>query len=347
VKRFLFLDWTRGLAVVIMILCHVFNAWTRVDERQSGAYALSQFIGGMAAPLFLFMAGMTFGFQMDSLDRRGLSPAARWKAALRRGGYVLAIAYAFRLTNYLGGLPHANWRELLKVDILNCMGLAMVALAALAALAPARRAQTAAAASLAIAAAAPLISAIDWSAMPFWLRDYIRPNYARFPFFPWTAYLGFGLAGGLTLRRTPPQNLERLMQWAVLTAAPVIFGAWYFANLPYSLYEKPEFWLNSPMLILIKSGVCVLLLVAGYLWTEYGGARGWSWTLVLGRTSLLAYWVHVMFVYGDISRPFHRSLSIPLVALATALMAAAMAGLGEARLRWSARREEKVRAAAA
>ena len=33
--------------------------------RGGGPYVLSQFVGGMAAPLFLFMAGMTFAFQMD------------------------------------------------------------------------------------------------------------------------------------------------------------------------------------------------------------------------------------------------------------------------------------------
>jgi uncharacterized membrane protein len=46
----------RGLAVVIMIQCHTFNSFTRLDLRE-GAYVLTQFIGGMAAPLFLFMAG--------------------------------------------------------------------------------------------------------------------------------------------------------------------------------------------------------------------------------------------------------------------------------------------------
>ena len=73
-KRFPFLDWTRGLAVLIMIQCHAFNSFTRTDLRQSGPYVLSQFVGGMAAVLFLFMAGMTLAFLMDSLDRK--EPAA-------------------------------------------------------------------------------------------------------------------------------------------------------------------------------------------------------------------------------------------------------------------------------
>src|ERR1700680_5233405 len=93
VKRFPFLDWMRGLAVVIMIQCHAFNAFARMDLRDGGPYVLSQFVGGMAAPLFLFMAGMTLAFQMDSLERREADISRRWLGAMRRAGYVMAIAF--------------------------------------------------------------------------------------------------------------------------------------------------------------------------------------------------------------------------------------------------------------
>jgi len=105
VKRFPFLDWMRGLAVVIMIQCHAFNAFVRMDLRDGGPYVLSQFVGGMAAPLFLFMAGMTTAFQMESLARREPSPWRRWAVALRRAAYIMGIAVLFRFTNWLGGYP--------------------------------------------------------------------------------------------------------------------------------------------------------------------------------------------------------------------------------------------------
>ena len=118
----------RGLAVVIMIQCHTFNSFTRTDLWQGGPYVLSQFVGGMAAPLFLFMAGMTLAFQMDSLERREPAPLRRWLTSLRRAGYILGIAFAFRLTNFVASLPNADPHELTKVDILNCMGVGMAAL---------------------------------------------------------------------------------------------------------------------------------------------------------------------------------------------------------------------------
>src|SRR5947209_82853 len=87
VKRFPFLDWMRGLAVLIMIQCHTFNSFVRMDVREGGPYVLSQFVGGMAAPLFVFMAGMTLAFQMDSLERREPSAWKRWRVSLRRAAY--------------------------------------------------------------------------------------------------------------------------------------------------------------------------------------------------------------------------------------------------------------------
>jgi uncharacterized membrane protein len=341
VKRYPFLDWTRGLAVLIMIECHVFNSFTGADSRSSGAYMLSQFIGGMAAPLFLFMTGMTLAFQMDSLDRREPRPARRLAGALRRGAYVLALAYAFRLTNYLGGLPHSKPDELLKVDILNCMGVGMLAMAALVMAPPARRAQWATAAGFAVACAAPLVNSLDWSATPYWIRDYIKPNPARFPFFPWVAYLAFGLSTGTVLKRIQPAGVERLMQWGVLAAVPLIFGSWYFSNIPFSLYARSEFWIDSPTLVLIRTGICILLLVGAYLWTEYGAGPGWSWVQVLGKTSLMAYWVHVMLVYGDVSWFFHRALTPAWSATATVAVTAAMVALSAARLRWKERQPSR------
>src|SRR6185503_12124743 len=103
-----------------MIQCHVFNSYARPDARESGTYVLSQFIGGMAAPLFLFMAGMTLAFHMEGRGDR------KWLSSLRRGLYVLMVAYLFRLSNFVFSLPKADWHEITKVDILNCMGLSMI-----------------------------------------------------------------------------------------------------------------------------------------------------------------------------------------------------------------------------
>src|SRR5215472_14007365 len=169
--RFRFLDWMRGLAIIVMIQCHAFNSLTRPDLRNDRAYIASQFVGGMAAPLFLFMAGVTFGFQMDSLERREPRLSRRWLFALRRAGYIFAMAILFRLFCFMGSLPNPDWPDLLKVDILNCMGVAMAALSLAALFRGTQRMRFAAIAAVVIAGAAPLVREIPWQSAPPLLHD--------------------------------------------------------------------------------------------------------------------------------------------------------------------------------
>ena len=42
-----------------MVAAHVTDAWTRLDDRNRTLYMYTVFIAGMAAPLFLFLAGLT------------------------------------------------------------------------------------------------------------------------------------------------------------------------------------------------------------------------------------------------------------------------------------------------
>jgi uncharacterized membrane protein len=176
VKRFPFLDWMRGLAVVIMIQCHVFNSFARMDVREGGPYVLSQFIGGMAAPLFLFMAGMTFAFQLDSLERREPNRWRRWRFSLRRAGYILGIAFLFRFTNWVASLPHSDLGEITKVDILNCMGVGMAAVSLAALFEFKGRVRFAVLVGLAIAAAAPILTNLPWGGTPALLQEYLVPG---------------------------------------------------------------------------------------------------------------------------------------------------------------------------
>ncbi len=338
--RYPFLDWMRGLAVLIMIQCHTFNSFARPDLRQGGPYVLSQFVGGMAAPLFLFMAGMTFGFGMESLERREPSARRRFYAALKRAGYILAIAFAFRLSNWVASLPRPDWQEIFKVDILNSMALAMFAFAPVGALGAKNRVRAALAGGLLVAALAPIIGNLNWSGAPDIVQQYLAPGETRgrFPFFPYAAYIGFGLAAGAIVKRSEPARLDRLMQWCAIAGFALIFTAHYFATIPFTIYSAVDFWRNSPSLIFIRVGISLAMLATAYLWTEYGAAARWSWMQALGKTSLLVYWVHIMLVYGNIMKRFKRTMSIPETALAVCIVCALMVGLAAARLWWKARR---------
>jgi uncharacterized membrane protein len=340
VKRFPFLDWMRGLAVVVMIQCHTFNSYSRLDIHESGPYVLSQFIGGMAAPLFLFMAGMTLAFQMDSLERREPSLLRRWLVSLRRAGYVLLLAFLFRLSNWVLSFPKGTTQELLKVDILNCMGVALMALTFLAVFESRSRARYALACGLAIAGLSPVMANLGWSSPPSLLQEYLVPVAAhnRFPFFPCAAYAAFGLATGTIVKRTGEERFERVMQWSVLVGFGLILVAQYLSNIPYSIYPKSDFWQNSPTLILIRAGIALLIMSASYLWTDYAAGPRWSWMQCLGKHSLMAYWVHVMLVYGIVSWPIKKTMSAWQAALSAMLVTLLMVWLSARWQQWTERR---------
>ena len=309
--RLSYLDWVRGLGALIMLQGHVFDSFLRNDLRGGGAYIYSQFVGGMPPAIFLFLTGVTLAFLMDSTERKGLPALDRVTTAFRRSGYLFALAFAFRLQMLVFGWP-ANWRDLFRVDILNCMGFAIAAMSVMAVFRTVERVKLCAILGLAIAAASPVITALDTSWMPALMRGYLVPDYRAFSFFPWAAYLAFGMSAGSLIRVMPLEATERAMQWGALAGGATILACQYCSSLPFSIYTRSEYWLNSPAQILTKLGVVLLMIAFAWLWTRYGTREGrWSWVRQFGTTSLLVYWVHIELVYGRWLWFWKSGLNVP------------------------------------
>lgn len=329
-KRLEYLDWLRGIGALIMLQGHVFHSFLRDDLRTGGPYLLSQFVGGMPPAIFLFLTGVTLAFLMDSSERKGLAPRQRFVTSLRRAAYLFGLAFAFRLQLWIFGLP-APWRDLFRVDILNAMGFAIAVTSVMAFFRTAERARLCLALGLGIAFASPLISQMDWSGVPWLVKNYIIPDYNFFSFFPWGAYLVFGMSMGSIIRLVPPDSVDRAMQWTALAGGAAIAGSQYMANLGLSIYAHSEFWLNSPAQVLTKLGATLLLLTSAYLWTRYATSGGWSWVRQFGTTSLLVYWVHIELVYGRWLGFLKNSLTVGETVVAAVLVILLMLGIATAK----------------
>ena len=319
--RMPFLDWTRGLAATIMLQGHVFHSFARPELRESGLYVISQFVGGIAPAIFLFLTGVTLAFMMSGMERKLASGSEKLKTALRRAAYLGLLAFAFRFQLFLFGWPHSPVQDLLKVDILNCMALAIVTMSGLALLSTAQRVHGGVIMGLIIACASPLIALIPPSAWPAPVaKMYLAPDANYFAYFPWAAFLAFGISAGSILKLVRSEHMHRLMQWSAILGFGLIVSAQYFSNIPYSLYPATDFWINSPGLILIKLGVIMVLLAITFLWTHHGTGQGWSWVRQLGTTSLLVYWVHIELVYGRWFGFWKESLTLTQCTVAAAAL---------------------------
>jgi len=322
-KRITFLDWLRGLAAVIMLQGHTFDAFASPEARQGPAFIFSQFFGGEAAAIFLLLTGVTYGLGMN---RREHLPAwGRVTAALKRARYLFLLAVLFRVQNWAFSYPQSSVTDLLRVDVLNLMGAIAAIMAVLALFKGISRVRWAAAAGVAIAALSPLVSTLPQGFLPQTAADYIVPSAVMFSIFPWGGYFAFGCAIGSMIPLVDRGAWNRVMQWSALGGFGLVFAGRYFSDLPFSVYTASEFWLNSPALVACKLGVAMLLGSVAYLWTEYLSS-GWSWMRQLGTTSLFVYWTHIALDYGRIFENYHLRLSAWACTAASLVMIAAMVG---------------------
>lgn len=331
--RLTFLDWTRGLAVLIMLQGHVFHAYSRNDLRDKGPYVLSQLFGGEGPAIFLFLTGITLAFLIDRRERKGLGPFEKWKVAIRRAAYLWTLAFLFRAQLWLFAYPGSSWTDLFRVDILNCMGFAIALFSPLALLTTAQRVKAGALVGIGIAGAAPLISATNWSWLSPLASAYFVPNYSAFAFFPWASFIAFGVSAGSILRLSTPEQMPRITLTAALGGIVLLGAGQYFSNLPYSVYASSEFWLDGPGLTAMKLGVILIVFAFAWVWAEHTNMRR-SIARQLGTTSLVVYWVHIELVYGRWLGAWRESFTAVQCALAAAAVIALMVGVSLARSDW-------------
>ena len=230
-KRIAYIDWLRGFACLVMFQTHCYDSWLGGAARDGGFLKLSQLGGTLPAPLFLFLAGISFALVTDKLRQKGVSADEIARTTILRGGEIFLLGLLFRLQEFLLGQPSAPWTDLLRVDILNVIGVSLMMMGVACRIAAAggaagpqqlRRATivTAVVCAAAIAGLTPPL----WTSwrphfLPWWLESYIngvhtfgKPQPWLFPIFPWAAFAFVGLAAGSLL----------LSDWARKNEAPAL-----------------------------------------------------------------------------------------------------------------------------
>ena len=358
--RIAFLDWIRGLACVLMFQTHGYDSWLSENARHTALFRLSQLGGTLPAPLFLFATGISLALVTGRALQKGISPGEASRTAMLRGAEIFGFGMLFRVQEFLLGRPYAPWTDLLRVDILNIIGIAIVLMGLMCSLvAPrtrgAHRLPDSAAmprsryiiSAVAVAALIALATPSLWTThrprwLPWYLESYINgvhnlgaPQPWLFPAFPWVAFAFAGLAFGFLIfsswARAHESAAFALSGFA--SALLVLIGRWLDAR-PLQLYAVYDFWHTSPNFFLIRAGVLLGIVFLAYAWCRWGFAlKGFAPVTELGRTSLFVYWLHVEFVYGRFSILPKRSQSVLAATAGILVIFAAMVAVAAIRNR--------------
>ncbi len=305
--RLLYIDWMRGWAVLFMFEAHIYPSWLRPELLTGRGYGWTRILAGYAAPLFLFLAGVGMAMAMVSAQSKGKSRPETRRNALKRGFQIFLAALAFRLQEYLlGGGPPAN---MLRVDILNCIGLCMMLAATLTW--PAERGLLAKRAVLGALLVMVLTPLAYRHPMPGWIpwpiASYLVDGLEYiFPLIPWGGFLFAGLAAGTLWARGLAPATEGRRSWVM----PAMLAAGALGVLGSGLWSGRVG--AQGLLFGGDARRQVTCLVAHLGWMLVAAALGWALQPLanprrfgpvrqLGRTSLLMYWVHVELVYGHLA----------------------------------------------
>jgi uncharacterized membrane protein len=309
------LDLIRGWAVIVMIEVHCVNVWLH----RGLIPGWLMFLNGLVAPSFIMCAGYSLALSTFRADGsiRPFGPTAK------RLGFILVCAYML----HAPGLTLAEWtvlstlpryRELFKIDVLQCIVFSLLILQGLARLI--RRPMVYAGAALALALAVALAAPRLWRpgvADGWWLpvRGLVNGNPDRgvsalFPLVPWFAFAAFGSVLGVLYRQTRVLAVAGRARWseAAWLAALALFGAllylWGGAHADSWLQTLPqaEQWrLHNTTLPSIAQRLGIVCLAGSMLgWVESvrGQWPGPNPVRAASRESLLLYMLHLEIIFG-------------------------------------------------
>jgi uncharacterized membrane protein len=330
--RLLYLDWLRGIAVLAMVHAHTLDAWTRDADRNNQLYYSLQWMGGVASGLFLFLAGAATAMSAASKARQAGSIAAGAQAARRRGFEIFLLAFVFRLQAEILGF--GPLQSLLKVDMLNIMGLSMMFAALVWRWPHGRTSRVATFAALTAATTflTPLVRAAPWLApLPDPLEAYLRPAgpYSAFAIFPWAGYLFAGVLVGDLIDALRVAGRKAAPFQIAFAAAAVGGGIGaYYASFQPALFPTASFWHDSPTIFFLRlATVTMLIPVAWVVEAISANTAPFRAMVTSGRSSLFVYWIHVEMVYGMIAQPIKHALPLWLDQLCWAALCVVLYGI--------------------
>ncbi|MDA0986982.1 MAG: heparan-alpha-glucosaminide N-acetyltransferase domain-containing protein [Bacteroidetes bacterium] len=304
--RYGYIDLFRGWAVIVMIEVHVVNAFLNPFYRENKIFDIVNFINGIVAPSFLFLAGYSF---MILLDRKR-EEFTYWsklvlKNILRFIG-ILIVGYMLRIPFYsyqriFTEVSDKLISNFLRVDILHCISITMLILIFIFRFIKNQKIFVYLLSALIILFVG--FTNFMWSTdfnniLPLGIANYFNQTQGSlFPLFPWSSFL---LTGTLTSYFWLKWRSDKYEQkyFLILLLIGCIFA---IIGITYQYFLKEnsdQLYLRvSPFFFITRIGVVFVLLSFMWFWEQKFGTKK-SAVAISGKESLLIYVCHLLVIYG-------------------------------------------------
>lgn len=297
------------MAVLVMIETHVANTFLAPAVRAEGWFTALNYINGLVAPSFLFLAGFVQGMERATPEKP-VNFARRCRQLLT----LLLIGYALHFP--WTELGQHRWDAALRVgtqvDVLQCIAVSLGLLLGVTWLAQkigGRRGQGMWWVGLAVLLAIAVFTApfaAEWNGLPIPLQAWVnRSTGSWFPLFSWAGFVFFGALGGALYgwaRRpvesddtakavaqlpllSPARFTWRMSSVLLITPLPLGVLAWMVLAASASPASPASFFSRAAW-VLILGALCEWLVA----WKRP------ALPLFAGKHSLTLYVVHLVII---------------------------------------------------
>lgn len=280
-KRLIYLDVLRGIAILLMVIDHAYDWWVDGPGHQLPMRSVTSFLGTLAASLFLFLVGTSLVLSFLRRRSEGEDSRAISQRIFRRGVLVFVAGY---LVNFLVYFTGDNSADIFGFDVLQAIGLSIVLAIPFLFLSSTVN-------SLLFF---PLMyfgqTAFTWES-PAWAAQFLGGT-AGISYFPLSLWFPFTLAGIVYGQFVGGKKTWKLqfgsvgLGLALLLALPLLGG--------FSGYRHPH-----PVFVFFS--LTLILLLSAFTWVLVerlrldGGVV--SLLSLFGRTSLMLYIFHLLAGY--------------------------------------------------
>jgi uncharacterized membrane protein len=281
-KRLVYLDLLRGIAILLMVVDHAYDWWLDAAGHATGLAATTKFLGTLAAPLFLYLVGVGLALSTLKVRQTGKGRGKVVRHLVVRGAKLVLYGY---ILNFLVFFVGSNPADILAVDILQIIGMT-------------------------IWLSVPLLWAPSWVVvgvtaivfvagqtadgwiLPDPIAAYITGNggIGYFPLAVWLPYTYLGLAVGKEIGRS--DRAGRLMRILALVGALALLAIPFVD--PGWGYRHPR-----PVFVLFSLTFLFSLTALLWFWTERLDRGGLLVAVLrdLGLASLMLYVFHHLIGY--------------------------------------------------